>query len=82
VPDDTPLRARPRPPAASEQAPAEDAPEPLAVTAKLIAVEMAVAGASRIEVDRRLRDQLGMRTTHQVLDEVFGAGSPPTARLS
>jgi hypothetical protein len=35
-----------------------------------------------MEVDRRLRDQLGMPTTHEVLDEVFGADSSPSARLS
>ncbi|UGS34329.1 hypothetical protein DSM104329_00705 [Capillimicrobium parvum] len=83
-PADTPLRARPRPPAPSDHpsADAGEPPEALAATAKLIAVEMAVAGASRMDVDRRLRDQLGMRTTHEVLDEVFGAGSPPSARLS
>ncbi|MEZ5123539.1 MAG: hypothetical protein R2736_18535 [Solirubrobacterales bacterium] len=80
-PADTPLRARPRPPAGGAAAPSGAPIEAVAATAKLIAVEMAVAGASRMDVDRRLRDELGMPTTYEVLDEVFGADSPPSARL-
>jgi len=80
-PADTPLRARPRPPSGGAAAPSGAPIEAVAATAKLIAVEMAVAGASRVDVDRRLRDELGMPTTYEVLDEVFGADSPPSARL-
>jgi hypothetical protein len=34
-----------------------------------------------MEVDRRLRDELGMRETRVLLDDVFGEGSAPGARL-
>jgi hypothetical protein len=85
----TSFGARPRPPASARPATsAPDAsapppPRPAAdpAAAQLLAVEMAVSGATRMEVDRRLRDEHGLRETRVLLDEVFGEGSAPGARL-
>jgi hypothetical protein len=66
------------PPAPAPAAPAapahEDAP-------RLLAVELAVAGATRADVDARLRERFGVSSTAELLDEVFGVGSSPSARL-
>jgi hypothetical protein len=53
---------------------ADDAP-------RLLAVELAVAGATRADVDARLRERFGVSSTAELLDEVFGVGSAPSARL-
>jgi hypothetical protein len=76
------LGARPRPPAPSARPPKERASETAHASARLVAVEMAAAGATRMEADRRLRDEFGFRDTRPVLDDVYGPGSAPGARLS
>lgn len=48
---------------------------------RLLAVELAVAGATRADVDARLRERFGVSSTALLLDEVFGVGSSPGARL-
>lgn len=70
--------------AARDDAPraAGGAPRAAGASARLTAVEMAASGATRMEVDRRLRDAFGLRETHVLLDEIFGADSPPGSRLS
>lgn len=65
---------RPRPPAGTDS-------ETLASTARLIAIEMAVGGASRLEVQRRLTDQFGITEPRGLLDDVFGRGSDPGTRM-
>lgn len=60
---------RPSAPAAPDDAP------------RLLAVELAVVGATRADVDARLREHFGLRSTTELLDAVFGVGSPPGARL-
>lgn len=45
--------------------------------ARLLAIELAVAGRSRGEVDRQLREALDVRDTRALLDDVFGDGRGP-----
>ena len=58
---------------------AEPAAEPAAVgrrdlsAARLVAIEMAVAGRTRDEVDEQLRDAFDVDDTRALLDDVFGA---------
>ena len=47
----------------------------------LAALELGVAGVPRAEVAERLRDEHGIAQPEPLLDAVFGAGSPPRARL-
>lgn len=49
---------------------------------RLVAIEQAVAGANRGEVGRRLREEMGIEDPSAVLDDLFGAGTGPTARLT
>jgi hypothetical protein len=42
---------------------------------RLIATQMAIAGSSRIEIERRLQKQFGIIDTDPALDEIFGYGS-------
>jgi hypothetical protein len=65
--------AAPQPPSPPTPG-ADDAP-------RLLAVELAVAGATRADVDARLRERFGVSSTAELLDEVFGVGSAPSARL-
>jgi hypothetical protein len=60
----------PRPPTPDP----EDAP-------RLLAVELAVAGATRADVDAALRTRFGVSSTAELLDQVFGVGSSPGAHL-
>lgn len=46
---------------------------------RLIATQMAVAGATRVEVERRLRRQFGIVDASPALDEIFGYGSLTSA---
>jgi hypothetical protein len=60
---------------AAEQAPqAPQAPDPGAPSdaARLVAVEMALAGSSREDVDRHLRSAYNVADTDDLLDDVFG----------
>jgi hypothetical protein len=67
-----------------------DEPEP-AVTetdtqapsaARLVAIEMAVGGSSRAEVESHLRDDLGVADPQPLLDDVFGTASHAGSRLA
>ena len=66
------LAQAPAPPPAST--PTDDGP-------RLLAVELAVAGATRADVDARLRERFGLGSTAELLDDIFGVGSAPSARL-
>jgi hypothetical protein len=50
--------------------------------ARLAAVQMAVAGSTRDEVERFLRDRFGLLEVDVILDDVFGTGSQGTSRIS
>lgn len=50
-------------------------------TARLVAVEMAVGGATRGQVGGRLRDKFGMTDVDRVLDSVFGADTADDTRV-
>jgi len=56
--------------AAAEDAAANDPGNP----AQLVATQMALEGASREEIDRYLREHLGVHETAEILDAAFGTG--------
>jgi hypothetical protein len=63
-------------------APSPQAQRPLRADALLLAaVELSVAGLTREEVERRLREELAAEDPERMLDAVFGEGSPRQARL-
>jgi hypothetical protein len=85
------------PPPAPPSPPAEPSPEPSASgptwaraeseaeipsAARLVAIEMAVGGSSRAEVELHLREQLGLADPEELLDDVFGAASHAGSRLA
>jgi hypothetical protein len=47
---------------------------------RLIATQMAIAGSSRAEIERRLRIQFGVRDADLALEEIFGNGSEVQGR--
>jgi hypothetical protein len=55
---------------------------PVPSAARLVAIEMAVGGSSRAEVERHLRDELGVQEPEPLLDDVFGAASTAGSRLA
>lgn len=87
----TPAPMAPAPPAgpaapepiAATLPPAAPAPAPSAPsdTARLVAIEMAVGGASRAEARTRLTDEFGIRDVDSLLDDVFGPGSSGSSRM-
>lgn len=50
-------------------------------TARLVAVEMAVAGYPRAQVGDRLQRQYGVSDPARILDEVFGRGTAGNSRM-
>jgi hypothetical protein len=50
--------------------------------ARLVAIEMAVGGSSRAEVEEHLRGRLGVAEPEPLLDDVFGAASHAGSRLA
>jgi hypothetical protein len=71
-----PLRAvpSPEPPRAAPAASRTDG-------ARLVAIEMAVGGFSRGEVQDRLVREYGLREPGTILDDVFGVGSGADSRM-
>jgi hypothetical protein len=57
-----------------------DIPAPSA--ARLVAIEMAVGGSSRAEVEEHLRVRLGVTAPEPLLDDVFGVASHAGSRLA
>ena len=88
------LEGHARLPEAGAQAPAAQEPtasegegsDPLPVhdaahdAARLVAIEMAVAGDTREGVGRRLRDEFGIRDPRSILDDAFGPEPGPAGR--
>jgi hypothetical protein len=65
--------------------PAQPAPAPtgeITNAARLVAIEMAVGGAPRADVDEHLRSRFGVEDTAPLLDDVFGAESHAASRLA
>ncbi|MDX6642266.1 MAG: hypothetical protein QOD76_228 [Solirubrobacteraceae bacterium] len=59
-------------PATAPAAESQDARREDMGAARLVAIEMAVAGRTRSEVDRHLRDSFRITDTAELLDDVFG----------
>jgi len=51
-------------------------------SARVVAIQMAVAGASRGEVDIHLREHFGVADTAPILDDVFGESTDDSSRMS
>ncbi len=49
-----------------------DPPSPAAGGPRLLATQMAVSGASREEIDERLRESFGIEDTGEILDAILG----------
>jgi hypothetical protein len=49
--------------------------------ARLVAIEMAVAGETREMVGRRLREEFGISDPKEILDDVFGPGTGSSSRM-
>lgn len=81
LPEELVAPRRPEP-AVAEEPPAAPAPDRSSDAAhdaaRLVAIEMAVAGDTREGVGRRLRDEFGIRDPRSILDDAFGPdpGSP------
>jgi hypothetical protein len=79
---------------ATTNGPEAEAPEPVATNgqagdqppvpsaARLVAIEMAVGGSSRAEVEQHLRGTLGVADPQPLLDDVFGVASHAGSRLA
>jgi hypothetical protein len=77
--------AEPEPePAQGASVAANGAPSeiPVPSAARLVAIEMAVGGSSRAEVEQHLRHELGVQEPEPLLDDVFGAASTAGSRLA
>lgn len=83
VPEPEPVAPEPQL-AEPERAATNGAPSeiPVPSAARLVAIEMAVGGSSRAEVERHLRDELGIDEPAPLLDDVFGAASTAGSRLA
>lgn len=90
-------RAEPAAPVTETSIPVADAPAPdharngeasngaegaVPSAARLVAIEMAVGGSSRAEVEEHLRAQLGVAEPEPLLDDVFGIASHAGSRLA
>lgn len=49
--------------------------------ARLVGIQMAAAGRTRGQVREHLHNQMGLGETREILDEIFGPGSPEDARV-
>jgi hypothetical protein len=76
------------PPAQAPHEPAPAAPAAASAVgevpsaARLVAIEMAVGGASRADVERQLRNEHGLADPGELLDDVFGATSDAGSTLA
>jgi len=65
------------------EAPTEERREPDdQLSARLVALQMAVAGGNRGDVDAHLRQTFGIADPSSILDDVFGPGSDPEKRVA
>lgn len=74
--------AAPLPTPAANGAFTDDAEPPVPSAARLVAIEMAVGGSSRAEVEEHLRTDLDVAEPQPLLDDVFGAASHAGSRLA
>lgn len=86
APEPAPIVAGAMPRDAAASAPAgtaaSDADVPVPSAARLVAIEMAVGGSSRAEVEEHLRTRIGVADPQPLLDDVFGAASHAGSRLA
>lgn len=80
-PEDAPDAAPDSVFAASAPQHEQSAPE-VSNAARLVAIEMAVGGSSRADVEQHLRTRLGVAAPTALLDDVFGAESHAGSRLA
>jgi hypothetical protein len=77
----TPRAPEPAPepsgPASERRAPGQ----PSANGARMVAIQMAAAGSTRVQVESHIRETVGVPDPSPILDEVFGPGSPPEATV-
>jgi hypothetical protein len=90
----TPLATSPRATTGPARSHAEPEPEhaapdangaaeiPMPSAARLVAIEMAVGGSSRAEVEQHLRGELHVDDPEPLLDDVFGVASTAGSRLA
>lgn len=71
-----------QPTAASASAAPAGGDTPVPSAARLVAIEMAVGGSSRAEVEEHLRERLGVGDPQPLLDDVFGAASHAHSKLA
>ena len=76
--DDRPAPLRPVPPAEPVVMPPTARSETLLDDARLVALQMAVAGRSREEVAAHLRSAFDVKHPDPILDHVFAEGFPPS----
>jgi hypothetical protein len=72
----------PDPPEPEPAAPPAAPPAETSNAARLVAIEMAVGGASRAEVERHLLSAFGVADAAPLLDDVFGAESQASSTLA
>jgi len=77
-PPAAPVDVAPQPPSGLPPASPAAAPNE---TARLVAIEMAVGGASRREVQDRLVGEFGISDVRELLDSVYGPGSSPSSAM-
>jgi hypothetical protein len=71
----------PEQPSADDRDPARPARLEPIEEARLMALQMAMAGRTRAEADADLRHGLGVADPEPVLDDVFGKGTPGSQRI-
>jgi hypothetical protein len=78
APEPQPAAEQPPTEAETTEAAAADVP----TAARLVAIEMAVGGSSRADVEQHLRAELGVEDPEPLLDDVFGPASHAGSRLA
>jgi hypothetical protein len=73
---------RPAAPASPDGPPIQPSAIEIPSAARLVAIEMAVGGSPRADVERHLREQLGVEDADELLDDVFGPASHAASRLA
>jgi len=71
----------PAPPRGEPPAELPAAPASGPGAARLLAIEMAVGGATRAQVAERLHERYGLTDPREILDDVFGGGTAGSSTL-
>ena len=74
-----PRRKPPPPPTGAAANADESDPHP---AARLVALQMAVAGGNRSEVEGHLRRAFDLDSPQSILDDIFGEGTGPDSRVA